>query len=64
VLLVTNEPRPQSICLSCGGALAPALERFASLRCHDCRDTAAPIRLEFLAPLSPSARAVVRLRAA
>ena len=45
---VTNEPRLQSICLACGGALAPALERFASLRCHDCRETEAPIRPELL----------------
>jgi len=35
--------------------LAPALERFASLRCHDCRDISAPIRPELLAPASPPA---------
>jgi hypothetical protein len=52
---VTNEPRPHSVCLACGGALAPSLERFASLRCHDCRDTGAPIRPELFA--SPTAQA-------
>jgi len=37
-----------SICLACGAALAPALERFASLRCHDCRDVGAPLRADLL----------------
>ena len=47
-----------TICLACGGPLAPPLERSASLRCHDCRDTGAPIRPDLLA-VRP-----VRLRAA
>ncbi len=31
------------ICFSCGAQLAPTLARLASLRCHDCRDTRAPL---------------------
>ena len=64
MLLVTNEARPMSICLACGGALAPALERFASLRCHDCRDTGAPIRPELLPPAGASLAGQARLQAA
>jgi hypothetical protein len=30
-------------CLSCGAQLAPTLAWLASLRCHDCRDSQAPI---------------------
>lgn len=45
----TNEFQPTSVCLACGTALPPALERSASLRCHDCRDADAPIRAELLA---------------
>jgi hypothetical protein len=37
-----------SICLACGGALPPALDRSASLRCHDCRDADAPLRPELV----------------
>lgn len=53
-----------SICLACGGALAPALERFASLRCHDCRDTGAPIRPELLPPAGAPLAGQARLQAA
>jgi hypothetical protein len=37
-------------CLSCGEAMAPCLQRAASLRCHDCRDTNAPLRPELVEP--------------
>ncbi|MFL6006771.1 MAG: hypothetical protein ACJ744_11050 [Gaiellaceae bacterium] len=61
---VTSEQGNTSICLACGEALAAALERFASLRCHDCRDTGAPIRPELLPTLDPAAPRPVRLQAA
>jgi hypothetical protein len=32
-----------NICTSCGGPVADSLSRLGSLRCHDCRDVAAPI---------------------
>jgi hypothetical protein len=60
----TNESRSISICLACGDALSPALERSASLRCHDCRDTAAPIRPELLSRMPVRLRARLRLRRA
>ena len=34
------------ICLACGGELPETLRRTASLRCHDCRDMNAPLRVE------------------
>jgi hypothetical protein len=34
------------ICLACGGELAEPLRRAASLRCHDCRELDAPLRVE------------------
>ena len=46
--LETNEPMSTSICLACGDALSPALVRSASLRCHDCRDVAAPIHADLV----------------
>lgn len=62
---VTNEPlRPTSICLACGEALAPPLERSASLRCHDCRDAAVPIRPELVPDAARSTREDRVLRAA
>ena len=61
---VTSERGNRSICLACGAALAAALERFASLRCHDCRDTGAPIRPELLPSLDNAAPPPVRLQAA
>jgi hypothetical protein len=61
---VTSEHGNTSICLACGEALAAALERFASLRCHDCRDTGAPIRPELLPSPDPSAARPIRLQAA
>jgi len=47
-------------CLSCGGRLAEPLNRTRSLRCHDCRDTDAPISFE----LALRAREIRRARAA
>jgi hypothetical protein len=61
---VTSEQGNTSICLACGEALAAALERFASLRCHDCRDTGAPIRPELLPSLESPTQRPVRLQAA
>ena len=61
---VTSEQGNPSICLACGEALAAALERFASLRCHDCRDTGAPIRPELLPSLEAAAAGPVQLQAA
>jgi hypothetical protein len=34
------------ICLACGGELPGPLRRTASLRCHDCRELNAPLRVE------------------
>jgi predicted RNA-binding Zn-ribbon protein involved in translation (DUF1610 family) len=34
------------ICLACGNELAEPLLRTASLRCHDCRELNAPLRVE------------------
>ncbi|MEN3311880.1 MAG: hypothetical protein V7645_1209 [Actinomycetota bacterium] len=34
------------ICLACGGELPEPLRRTASLRCHDCRELSAPLRVE------------------
>ena len=34
------------ICLACGGELPEPLRRTASLRCHDCRELNAPLRVE------------------
>ena len=49
---------PDPICLSCGAELAPTLARLASLRCHDCRDSNAPINAHLirLADARPSPR--------
>jgi hypothetical protein len=41
---------PAGICLSCGGDLSEPLRRSASLRCHDCRDSGAPLRRELVEP--------------
>jgi hypothetical protein len=40
--MIEQQAQP-SICLSCGAELSPPLDRSGSLRCHDCRDAAAPI---------------------
>lgn len=32
-----------SVCLACGVKMESALSRLGSLRCHDCRDTSAPL---------------------
>ena len=34
------------ICFACGGELPEPLRRTASLRCHDCRELNAPLRVE------------------
>jgi hypothetical protein len=44
--------------------MSPALERSASLRCHDCRDSAAPIRGDLFARMPESLRRRLRLRQA
>jgi hypothetical protein len=60
----TNESRSTSICLACGDTLSPALARSASLRCHDCRDAAAPIRADLLERLPGHFRRRLKLRSA
>jgi hypothetical protein len=40
---------PTLICLSCGGELGPTLAGLASLRCHDCRDSGAPLDADLVA---------------
>ncbi len=42
-----------TICLSCGARLDPPLAWLASLRCHDCRDSRAPISPQHVFPLAP-----------
>jgi hypothetical protein len=37
-----------STCLACGARIAPALTAGASLRCHDCRDSHAPLRADLV----------------
>jgi len=61
---VTSEQVHLSLCLACGSTVAPVLERFASLRCHDCRDTAAPILPELARAVVAPAPRSVRLQAA
>jgi hypothetical protein len=41
---------PAGICLSCGSDLSEPLRRSASLRCHDCRDSGAPLNRELVEP--------------
>jgi hypothetical protein len=49
--IVTVVQRPSAgICLSCGSDLSEPLRRSASLRCHDCRDSGAPLRRELVEP--------------
>jgi hypothetical protein len=43
------------LCLSCGAQLDLALAWLASLRCHDCRDSRAPIK-PTLVPAPTAAR--------
>jgi alkylhydroperoxidase family enzyme len=40
----------RSTCLACGERMAPSLTIAASLRCHDCRDSHAPLRPELVEP--------------
>jgi hypothetical protein len=35
-------------CLACGDELPDCLRHVAALRCHDCRDAAAPIEFELV----------------
>jgi hypothetical protein len=37
-----------STCLACGAGLAAPLRLAGSLRCHDCRDSGAPLRRELV----------------
>jgi hypothetical protein len=37
-----------SICCACGSQMAPCLVRAASPRCHDCRDSHAPLRADLV----------------
>jgi hypothetical protein len=39
-----------SICLACGEEMAPCLLRAASLRCHDCRERHAQLRVDLVEP--------------
>jgi hypothetical protein len=50
-------PSRQSTCLACGARIAPSLAIAASLRCHDCRDTNAPLRRELVQPARDLAKA-------
>jgi hypothetical protein len=40
-----------STCLACGSPMAQCLVRAASPRCHDCRDTHAPLRADLVEPI-------------
>jgi len=60
-LPIETAQTPQ-LCLACGTALSPALVRFASLRCHDCRDVEAPLRSDLVAPQKQPVRPKRRLR--
>lgn len=40
-----------STCLACASPMAPCLVRAASPRCHDCRDTHAPLRADLVEPV-------------
>jgi hypothetical protein len=64
VRAATTETRATTACLACGDVLTPALERSASLRCHDCRDVAAPIRPELLGRAKRRFRLRLGLRSA
>lgn len=37
-----------SLCLACGRVIAATLQHVASLRCHDCRATEAPLRRDLV----------------
>jgi alkylhydroperoxidase family enzyme len=50
-------PRRRCTCLACGARIAPALAIAASLRCHDCRDSHAPLRPELVQPVRGLAKA-------
>jgi hypothetical protein len=39
-----------STCMACGGEIAPCLARAGSPRCHDCRDSKAPLRADLVEP--------------
>jgi len=44
------ERTPHGICLACGDDLSEPLRRSASLRCHDCRESSAPLNRELVEP--------------
>jgi len=44
---VTTETPQPFICLACGGPIARTLANAGSPRCHDCRETDAPLRVDF-----------------
>ncbi len=52
------------ICLSCGAELAPTLAWLASLRCHDCRDSHAPIDARYVHSATPGQGNLAAARAA
>jgi hypothetical protein len=64
VSTATTERGSTRICLACGDALSPVLERSASLRCHDCRDTGAPIRPDLVSRMKRPLWARLGLRQA
>ena len=45
-MIVTSFPEQLWTCLACGSRMEPCLVRAGSPRCHDCRDTHAPLRSE------------------
>jgi len=64
-----ERPPRSGICLSCGDGLSEPLQRSASLRCHDCRDSGAPLSRELVEPVAeqlaePSKKRRRRLRRA
>jgi len=45
-----TENASKPVCLACGGPLAALLFFTGSVRCQDCRDAKAPLRVELVAP--------------
>jgi hypothetical protein len=43
--MTTETPQPFT-CLACGGPIAPSLAIAGSPRCHDCRESDAPLRID------------------
>jgi hypothetical protein len=58
---MTRETRAGWInCLACGEEMAPVLWQAGSLRCHDCREVGAPLRIE-LVELALGSRPALRV---